>query len=78
MLAVLSNFTVLQRALHVYKTLKKKAAESCLVPSFIAFRMAFVFGAYFNDTAVNCTRNTVEFCVHPRGQIRAALSKLFG
>jgi phosphatidylglycerophosphate synthase len=27
LLAVISNLTVIQRALHVYKTLKKKAAE---------------------------------------------------
>ena len=27
LLAVLANFTVIQRALHVYKELKKKAAE---------------------------------------------------
>ena len=36
-LAVLTNLTVIQRALYVYKILKKKAAYSRLVSSFIAF-----------------------------------------
>ena len=33
LLAVLANFTVLQRAWHVYKELKKKTVLSCLVSS---------------------------------------------